>query len=1308
MATIDQLKEQGVTETPLALFECELASGAMERWSTHRVTLEGQVYEARVLQHNLFEFRSGSDDGIDSLARISLVLANADSHFSEIERNAGWKGSRVAVRFVFFDLRQGVAASEAATLFRGIADAPEEMTEATFRLTVNNGLSLQRVALPDVRVQKRCPWRFPLNAEQRAEAVGLAACAKYSPLVRCGYSPDQPGGAGNLNGAVPYATCNRTRADCTARGMFSEDASAQPTRRFGGIEYMPPSTVVRSYGEGGTHISDPVSNEARYNDFVPLIYGTVWYSPSIVFSKNDGNLTRIEVLLGMGEIHGALHVGVNGVEIPVGRPGANMTGTGWYTLVTAGTRSGTFDPNCTDTSGQPLGDPYGSMAMLAVVVPNRVNDGRSLPQIDVLVEGLKLYQFDTDGNYLGESFTNNPAWALLDALLRSGWNLDDVDTPSFARAAAVCGEEIPARDLYGNAIQIPRFQCNLAQRKRRSAADLARGIRNGARLSLVYGLGGRLELRAENTLALQQPTKPAGSNAVTTLDGGWPSYEFGDGTNGFTGILRKASGEPSIRLWSQSTAATPNRVSLEFQDAFNEYQQDSLSLVDVEDVARAGQEISVTLPALGVANFDQAARIAKFFLDKSVAGNTYVEFETSVRGVRLRPGDIITITYLKEGFEREPFRILRVAPGTNCGTLTVRAQIHRDEWYADDNTMENSDARRQAGARTGMPRPIAGKILDADGVGQFEITENISASGDGSSRLTLAVGFTAPVRPALSGLGIPIVSLAAQIDTADGTLAGDQTLYYAVSATNAAGEESGLSFTIRATIPPGTNTNRVTLTGLSFDGNATGFNVYRGVSPMQAMRIAQHAGVAAAFTDTGAVAGLEPPPDANYDHANFYWRLELEPESAATIYSADTIGASTLAMTPNWLAGKVARITRGKGAGQERTIESNTATTITVTEKWDVTPDGSSWFVAAESGWEVGAKGASSPVELEVPTRVGATVHVSGRATNAHELECPYEISPLTRWRISGGGGAVDEDVPGTPVFGLAPRGGGAVELMGVGFEDLTNTRTITSGTLTLRYSNELSAPAAVHLAAWIAPSDATIGLEPAGRAGAGALVQIEGEVLRVEESLNGGLQYRVTRGVEGSVAASHAAGSEVYDLSTKVLVAPFPRDFFGSPGSGNFAYSAPIPDARIASASLFVTNAKGNSPARVVCYGSFVNHGLRTLSGGQYTIQVDGYLAIQTNAAPPLIVEESHSVRDVVAVVNQAPTVEPVELEVRVDGALYCALTIPAGETYSNVVGSFGKAPLSAGSQVSLDIVAVGQTSDASPGRDLTVTIRL
>src|ERR1041384_6393783 len=104
MPTIFESKEQAVTETPLLIFDCVLTDGQTERWTTHAAMVDGLAYEARVLQHNVFEMQTASEQGVDGIPRISLLLGNADSHFSEIERSTGWKGARLTAAFLFYDL----------------------------------------------------------------------------------------------------------------------------------------------------------------------------------------------------------------------------------------------------------------------------------------------------------------------------------------------------------------------------------------------------------------------------------------------------------------------------------------------------------------------------------------------------------------------------------------------------------------------------------------------------------------------------------------------------------------------------------------------------------------------------------------------------------------------------------------------------------------------------------------------------------------------------------------------------------------------------------------------------------------------------------------------------------------------------------------------------------------------------------------------------------------------------------------------------------------------------------------------------
>ena len=1306
MATISDLKELEVPGTPLFLFDCKLPSGDLQRWSTHAVTVNGQAYLARVLKHNLFELNSSPESATDGASKVSITLANADALLSAIERNVGWKGAQLTVTFLFFDLKNAVPASDSEIVFRGIANPPDESTESTLRLSFITRLNLQRIFLPEIRIQKRCPWAFPTTAAQRQEAVGGGTQGEFSPFYFCGYSADQPGGVGNLNAGEPYATCDYSRAQCTERGMFDKDSGNNITRRFGGIEFVPASIYVRTYGEKGSHISIPPANVAFYNDFVPLIYGTGWYQPPIVFARNDGNLSHLEVLLGAGKLTGVLKVVVNNIEIPAGVAGTNMTGTGWYNVVSLGNRNGSFNLDFTDSFGNPMGDPYGSMAFMSVVVPNNISDGRSLPSIQVLIQGLTLARFDSGGNHTNDVFTNNSAWVLLDILRRSGWALSDLDLGSFSAAAQRCDALVHTTDLNGNDTLIPRYQCNLLLTKRRSASDIVRGIRNGAALYFAFNTVGQLQLNAEDTLALQQPSKPIFSNSTTTLNSGWPAYEFGD--NALSGIVRRSNGQSSLRMSTRALADSPNQYTVEFQDEFNAYQQDSLSLVDINDSMLSNQDITISLAALGLPNFDQATRAAALQLYKSVHGNTYVEFETSVKGVGLKPGDIITLTYSKEGFNRQAFRITKIAPGLNFLTAVITAQIHDDGWFTAVNSA-GVGPRRQASFEVGLPRPLVGSILDSNGAAEFGITETSTTSSDGNIATYLSVAFSVPAQPATSSTGIPLMGLNPQVNPTGGTLPGGQAFYYGVSAIDASGAESGLSFTVMASVPAGTNTNSVTLVALSFSSTATAFHVYRGTNPSQLLRIASSVAISGQFTDNGATPLLIGPPDYNYDHANYYWRLELQPAENVDIHSATTIGKSTINMLPAEYNGATVRITQGTGAGQERTVATNTATTLTITSKWSVEPDTTSSFLIADSSWQFGASSKASPVSFMVPNREGVTVHVSGRAANVRDDESSFALSPLTSWRIAGSAGdSLDADVPGQPTFGLSQNGQGGIEALSIGFTSLTNTRSVSAGTLVLAYWDELNGPSTVILSAAMGTGDLAFNVTAAGSAQAGDLVQIDSEVMVVQQAVTAGTTFQVARASHGTFAASHALHAGVYFLEKKTFVMPFARDFFGSPASGSYAYPVAIPDVRIAAAELFVTNSRGNSPVAMQAFTATTDLGLRTLSGGQLTIQVEGPLAIQVNAAPPLLMDTTHSVRDVYAMVHDAPTGAPIALQVTQNGQAWCQLTIPTGATVSNVVDGFALGPLQAKAQIGLDIMSVVQTTNLSPGRDLTVTIRL
>ena len=86
--------------------------------------------------------------------------------------------------------------------------------------------------------------------------------------------------------------------------------------------------------------------------------------------------------------------------------------------------------------------------------------------------------------------------------------------------------------------------------------------------------------------------------------------------------------------------------------------------------------------------------------------------------------------------------------------------------------------------------------------------------------------------------------------------------------------------------------------------------------------------------------------------------------------SPTMVGNSTLQMAVNGYVGRVVRITRGRGTGQEVGVTANDGTTLTVS-KWHVEPDATSYFAIAEAGWHFAAVAESSSIQFAIPNRGG-------------------------------------------------------------------------------------------------------------------------------------------------------------------------------------------------------------------------------------------------------------------------------------------------------------------------------------------------
>jgi len=276
-----------------------------------------------------------------------------------------------------------------------------------------------------------------------------------------------------------------------------------------------------------------------------------------------------------------------------------------------------------------------------------------------------------------------------------------------------------------------------------------------------------------------------------------------------------------------------------------------------------------------------------------------------------------------------------------------------------------------------------------------------------------------------------------------------------------------------------------------------------------------------------------------------------------------------------------------------------------------------------------------------------------------------------------------------------------------IGFSSLENTGSIESGTFTLHFWRETDAVPSLALTAAVPTTGTTLSVASGLNAEAGDLFAVGTEIVRATAASTG-TTVDVARGTLGTAVGDHAAGEFLFPLNRRTEILAFGRDFFGSPASGAYSHTMLVPGLRVAAAQFFVTNSRGNSETGAASFTGSPERGLRTLNGGQISLQVAGNLAIQADAAAPFIVDRAYPVSDMFASVQQAPTGAPVVIQVKCGGESLGTLTIPAGATISNSISGADLRALQPMERVTVDIVSLGQSFDMAPGKDLTVTIRL
>ncbi len=333
------------------------------------------------------------------------------------------------------------------------------------------------------------------------------------------------------------------------------------------------------------------------------------------------------------------------------------------------------------------------------------------------------------------------------------------------------------------------------------------------------------------------------------------------------------------------------------------------------------------------------------------------------------------------------------------------------------------------------------------------------------------------------------------------------------------------------------------------------------------------------------------------------------------------------------------------------------------------------------------------------------SIDIQGRTTtdSMYDLVAGSKPADVPASPVPVEPGLTDNAAPPEPGFGIAPQAG-VLLIAGVGFQDLTNTKTISTLTFTVWHFDE-TAPVQTTSAAPTFASSSTLTAASLASFAAGDLALLDTEIVKLV-SITGDTA-QIERAQKGSTAADHTAGAKLIRLDKTIFVYNVPRNFFGTPESGTWEAREPFRSMAVCAVELYATNIHGNSPVKVNNYtDSLLDGRLRILSGEQVDLIVEGVIGIESDAVPPVYLRQATSIRDIYAYSKTAPQGGNINAVVKVAGVPLGTVVINDGQTFpANVIDGKDLPAIQPTQPITLDITAVGS---AFPGERLVVTIRM
>lgn len=257
-----------------------------------------------------------------------------------------------------------------------------------------------------------------------------------------------------------------------------------------------------------------------------------------------------------------------------------------------------------------------------------------------LVDGsiVKQYKNANDLSDYVEEWSENPAWCVLDFMTRyngCGMSIEDIDVQSFIDGAKFFEEK--------------NYTLNLVLDEQRSRLEWVQYMLNCCRSLLVYRAG-KYSLFVEKADEVVQR---------------YTQDDIHD-----------------LNIWFSPLQEVPDIYRVVYIDPENEWVKiNAEASLGAESYLRK-QPMVETLELMGVTNFDQASRLAWFYLNQALTCQTYVEFQTDRRALNRTVGDVIELTDYVTEFQNKKFRIIKIED-TQEGSIKLTCREYNESLYSE-------------------------------------------------------------------------------------------------------------------------------------------------------------------------------------------------------------------------------------------------------------------------------------------------------------------------------------------------------------------------------------------------------------------------------------------------------------------------------------------------------------------------------------------------------------------------------------------------------------------------------------------------